>query len=58
MAEKKQRTFLLRIDHDLFRALQKLADDELRSLNGQIEYLVREGLEKRRRLTRPPRSHA
>lgn len=33
--------FPLRIDPKLYRALQKWAADELRSVNGQIEYLLR-----------------
>ena len=39
MAPRKP--FLLRINPELHGALQKWADDELRSLNGQIEYLLR-----------------
>jgi hypothetical protein len=42
MAERKP--FLLRIDPDVLAALQKWADDELRSLNGQIEFLLRKAL--------------
>jgi len=42
MAERKP--FLLRLDPKLHAALQKWADDELRSLNGQIEYLLRRAL--------------
>jgi hypothetical protein len=41
-AERKP--FLLRMDPELFAALQKWADDELRSLNGQIEFLLRRAL--------------
>jgi hypothetical protein len=41
-AERKP--FLLRMDPELFGALQKWADDELRSLNGQIEFLLRRAL--------------
>jgi hypothetical protein len=37
---------------ELYEALQRWADDELRSLNGQIEYLLREALRKARRLPR------
>jgi hypothetical protein len=40
MAERK--AFLLRIDPDLYDALSRWAADELRSLNGQIEYLLRQ----------------
>ena len=39
MAER--RPFLLRIDAELYDALQHWAGDELRSLNGQIEFLLR-----------------
>ena len=39
MAERKP--FLLRIDRDVLEAVQRWADDELRSLNGQIEFLLR-----------------
>jgi hypothetical protein len=34
----------LRIDPEVLAALQKWADDELRSLNGQIEFLLRKAL--------------
>ncbi|MCI0656294.1 MAG: hypothetical protein L0170_04395 [Acidobacteria bacterium] len=40
MAERK--AFLLRIDPELYEALSRWAADELRSLNGQIEYLLRQ----------------
>ena len=39
MAERKP--FLLRIDRDILDAVQRWADDDLRSLNGQIEFLLR-----------------
>lgn len=39
MAER--RAFLLRIDPELYDTLQRWAGDELRSLNGQIEFLLR-----------------
>jgi hypothetical protein len=42
VAERKP--FLLRIDADLYAALARWADDELRSLNGQIEFLLRRSL--------------
>jgi hypothetical protein len=42
MAERKP--FLLRIDRDVLDAVQRWADDDLRSLNGQIEYLLRRAL--------------
>ncbi len=42
MAEKKR--FLLRIDPDVHRALEKWAADDLRSVNAQIEFLLKEAL--------------
>jgi hypothetical protein len=46
MAERKQ--FLLRIDPQLWAELEAWAADELRSVNGQIEYTLREATRKRR----------
>ncbi len=39
MSDRKP--FLLRIDRDVLEAVQRWADDDLRSLNGQIEFLLR-----------------
>ena len=44
MAEKKP--FLLRVDRELLDAVQRWANDDLRSLNGQIEFLLRESLKR------------
>ena len=54
MAERK--AFLLRIDPAVLDALQGWADDELRSLNGQIEFVLRRALQGEGRLgaTTPP----
>ncbi len=48
MSEKK--AFPLRINAVVLEAVQAWADDELRSLNAQIEYLLREALRKNGRL--------
>lgn len=48
MAERK--TFLLRIDGAVLDALRRWADDDLRSLNGQIEFVLRRALRERGRL--------
>ena len=45
MAERK--SYLLRIDPDVWAEIERLAQAELRSVNGQIEYLLREALERR-----------
>ena len=42
MAERKP--FLLRVDRELLDAVQRWANDDLRSLNGQIEFLLRRAL--------------
>jgi len=38
---RQRKSFLLRIDPDLHAALERWAADELRSVNGQIEFLLR-----------------
>jgi hypothetical protein len=40
VSEKKK--FLLRLDADLYDALEKWAADDLRSVNAQMEYLLKE----------------
>ena len=40
----RRKSFLLRTDPEVMEALRKWASDELRSLNGQIEYLLRSSL--------------
>ena len=42
MAERK--SFLLRVDREVLDAVQRWANDDLRSLNSQVEYLLREAL--------------
>ena len=42
-----RKAFLLRIDEKVLAAVQKWADADLRSLNGQIEFLLRQALTKR-----------
>ena len=43
-----RKPFLLRIDPDLWADLEAWAKDELRSVNGQIEYLLRQAVQKRK----------
>jgi hypothetical protein len=45
-----RKPFLLRIDDKILEEVRRMADDELRSLNGQIEYLLRMALKDRGRL--------
>ena len=51
MAARK--SFLLRLDPDLYAALAAWAADELRSVNAQIEYLLAEAVRKAGRQRRP-----
>lgn len=44
MAEKKP--FLLRVDRELLEQVQRWANDDLRSLNGQIEFILRDALKR------------
>jgi hypothetical protein len=52
-----RRAFPLRIDPELYQTLQRWAADELRSLNGQIEFLLRRAAQQAGRL-RPPDASA
>jgi hypothetical protein len=47
MASPDKKAFLLRIDPALWAEIERLAQSELRSVNGQIEYLLRDALERR-----------
>jgi hypothetical protein len=49
MASPGKKSFLLRIDPELWAEIERLAAQELRSANAQVEYLLRESLAKRGR---------
>lgn len=49
MAAPERKPFLLRIPPDLWKELEKWAADDLRSVNGQIEYLLRQAVARRKR---------
>jgi hypothetical protein len=51
MAAKK--SFPLRLSKDVLDALRRWSDDELRSVNAQIEYVLRDALRKAGRLRKP-----
>lgn len=44
----ERKSFLLRIDPGLWAELEAWAQEELRSVNGQIEYLLRQAVQKRK----------
>lgn len=54
MAEKKK--FLLRIDENVHAALEKWAADELRSINAQMEFLLKDAVRKAGRLKISPQN--
>jgi hypothetical protein len=54
MADRK--SFLLRVDREVLDAVQRWANDDLRSLNGQIEFLLRRGVLDEGGGTRPPKA--
>jgi hypothetical protein len=56
MAEKKK--FLLRIDENLYAALEKWAADDLRSINAQIEFLLSDAVKKASRILLPDKQVA
>ena len=53
MAAKK--AFALRVDEKTLTAMHRWANDDLRSLNAQIEFVLREALRKAGRLPKPSR---
>jgi hypothetical protein len=56
MASPGKKSYPLRVDPALWEAIERLAAQELRSANAQVEYLLREALERRGRSprARPP----
>lgn len=56
MATRKK-SFPLRLDPDIHRAVEQWASDEFRSVNAHIEYLLREALKKAGRLPPPSKQN-
>lgn len=49
MAAEDRKAFLLRIDPELWKELERWAAEDLRSVNGQIEFVLRQAVQKRKR---------
>ncbi len=47
----KKKAFPLRVNEDIWEAVRRWSDDDLRSVNAQIEYLLRDALRKAGRLS-------
>lgn len=45
-----KKSFVIRIDEETFKLLESWAQDEFRSVNGQIEFLIHQGLQKSGRM--------
>lgn len=45
-----KKEFILRIEYDLYEKLKKVADEENRSVNKQIEYIIKKYIEKKEKL--------
>ena len=50
MAEKKSKSFILRVDAETMNAIEAWAADEFRSTNGQLQWIINEALRKAKRL--------
>ena len=48
MANEPRKSFLLRIDPELWKDLERWSQDELRSVNAQIEYILKQAVQKRK----------
>jgi hypothetical protein len=51
----KRKTFVLRIDPETFKAIEKWAEDEFRSVNGQLEWIINKSLKESKRLPKSKR---
>lgn len=54
MASPDRKSFLLRIDPKLWAELEAWAQQDLRSINGQVEFLLREAVARRKKSSAPP----
>jgi hypothetical protein len=54
MASPGKKSYPLRIDPELWSEIERLAAQELRSANAQVEFLLREALARRGRRPKPP----
>jgi len=54
MASEPRKTFLLRIQPQLWKELEAWSQEEMRSVNSQIEFLLRQAVQKRKGKSLPP----
>ena len=53
----KRKSFVLRIDPETFKQIEKWADDEFRSVNGQLEWIINKSLKDAKRLSKKQKSN-
>lgn len=51
-----KKSFVIRIDEDVYKLLEKWAQDEFRSVNGQIDYIIHNSLQKAGRMKKSKQS--
>ncbi len=54
--DDSKKSFPLRLSQSIFDEIKKWAEQEMRSVNGQIEFVLREAIKKRTGKTKPPDS--
>lgn len=52
----KRKSFVLRINPETFKQIEKWADDEFRSVNGQLEWMINKSLKEAKRLPKKPKT--
>lgn len=50
-----KKSFALRVDEEVYEALEKWAASEFRSINGQIEWILADALKRAHRYPKPPK---
>jgi len=50
----KKKAFALRLDEEVYAAIERWAADEFRSTNGQLEWIISKALKDTRRINAPP----
>jgi len=50
----KKKAFALRLDEEVYAAIERWAADEFRSTNGQLEWIISKALKDARRINAPP----
>lgn len=51
-----KKSFALRVDEEVFAAIEKWAAEEFRSTNGQLEWIMAEALKKAKRYPKPKKT--